>query len=229
MMGVNQISSEPDIAPKLRVKQVARRLFAERGIHAVTVREIAQAANQRNLGVVAYYFTTKDNLIREILIDGAERIEARRREYLSMLEADGGPNTVEDVVAAIVLPSARFAEEDPHYGSFFNQYLYQLSLGSSDLIDDTLEGRWNEGYQRCLAHMRHFLVHLSKSQQNRRFVFMASYVSALLAQRELMLADRTQTHRTWKSQETLDDIIATTAALLLAGTVNRRGGGTRSR
>ncbi len=123
---------------------------------------------------------------------------------------------MEEAVAAIVLPSARFAEEDLQYGSFFNRYLYQLSLGSSDLIDETLEGRWNEGYQRCLTHMRRLLPHLSKSQQNRRFVFMASYVGGLLAQRELMLADSTQTHPTWKSEETLDDIIVTTAAILLA-------------
>lgn len=215
-MSVNQNPSEGETAPKLLIKQVARRLFAERGVHDVTVREIAQAANQRNLGVVAYYFSTKDNLIREILIDGAARIEARRHEYLAALESDGGPNTVEDAVAAIVFPSAHFAEADPDYGSFFNRYLYQLSLVSSGLIDRTLEGRWNEGYQRCLAHMRRLLPHLTKFQQNRRFVFMGAYVSALLAQRELMLSDQTQNHPTWRSNDTLDDIIRTTAALLQA-------------
>ena len=78
-MVVNQNPIEQDTSSKLLIKQVARRLFAERGVHDVSVREIAHAARQKNLGVVAYYFTTKDGLIREILIDGAERIEDRRR------------------------------------------------------------------------------------------------------------------------------------------------------
>ncbi len=215
-MPVNQRSAERDTSSKLLIKQVARRLFAERGVHDVSVREIAMAAGQRNLGVVAYYFTTKDNLIREILIDGAERIEARRHGYLATLEAAGGPVGVEDAVAAIVLPCAQFADEDTEYGSFFNRYLYQLSLFSSDLIDRTLEGRWNEGYQRCLGHLRRMLSHLTRAQQNRRFLFMAAYIGALLAQRELMLADPVNSHPTWKSQETLQDIVHTAAALLQA-------------
>ena len=215
-MTVNHHPAERDVSPKLLIKQVARRLFAERGVHDVSVREIAQAANQRNLGVVAYYFTTKDNLIREILIDGAERIEARRRQYLAELVEAGGPKTVEEAVAAIVLPSANFSDEDTEYGSFFNRYLYQLSLFSSDLIDRTLEGRWNEGYQQCLKELRHMLPHLTRAQQNRRFIFMGAYISSLLAQRELMLADETNRHPTWKSPETLNEIVRTAAALLKA-------------
>lgn len=215
-MSVNRNPSERETNSKLLIKQVARRLFAERGIHDVSVREIAQAANQRNLGVVAYYFTTKENLIREILIDGAERIEARRHAYLKELEAAGGPKTVEEAVAAIILPSARFAEEDAEYGSFFNRYLHQLALCGSDLIDRTLEGRWNTGYQQCLKDLRQMLPHLTKAEQNRRFVFMGAYIGALLAQRELMLADTTGHHPTWHSKETLDDLVRTTAALLKA-------------
>lgn len=215
-MVVNQNPIEQDTSSKLLIKQVARRLFAERGVHDVSVREIAHAARQKNLGVVAYYFTTKDGLIREILIDGAERIEDRRRAYLTSLDVVGGPKTVEDVVAAIVLPSARFADEDSDYGSFFNCYLYQLSVFSRDFIDRTLEGRWNAGYQRCLRYLRHMLPQLSRARQNRRFVFMGTYVAALLAQRELMLADSKSSHPTWKSDETLKDIIRTAAALLQA-------------
>ena len=215
-MTVNQNATETRSSSKLLIKQTARRLFAERGVHDISVREIAQTARQKNLGVVAYYFGTKDNLIREILIDGAERIEARRNTYLSLLESENGPQTVEEAVSAIVLPSARFGDEDAEYGSLFNRYIYQLSLTHSAFIDRTLEGRWNEGYQRCLKHLRRLLPHLNRPQQNRRFVFMQAYVSALLAQRELMIADTSKRHLTWQSNETLNDIVRTAAALLQA-------------
>ena len=126
-MNVNELSSVPDLetGPRLMIKRVARRLFAVRGVHNVSVREIALAAEQRNLGVVAYYFGTKDKLISEILIDGAERIEVRRQDFLKQLEADGGPHTVREAIAAIVLPCTEFSDDDEVYGRFFNSFLFQ--------------------------------------------------------------------------------------------------------
>jgi len=132
------------------------------------------------------------------------------------LEHSGGPHTVQCVVEAIVLPSVQFSEQDEIYGSHFNRYLVQRSLADTDLVDSTLEGRWNRGYQRCLTHLRRLLAHLSRSEQNRRFLFLGSYISTLLAQREFMLADPGRTHPTWRSKAMLDDIIRTATALLTA-------------
>ena len=217
-MRVNQIKTLPEdeTGPRLQIKRVARRLIAENGVHNVSVREIALASNQRNLGVVAYYFGTKDRLISEILIDGAARIEARRNVLLDSIESEGGPKTVLEAVEAIILPSAQFADEDDVYGSFFNLYLLNLSAYSRELLDSTLEGDWNAAYQRCLTHLRGLLTHLTQSEQSRRFVFFNSYVASVLAQRDVMRADDTSDHPTWTSEETLRDIIQTAAALLTA-------------
>lgn len=210
------LSASAELALAPQIKRVARLLIAERGVRSVTVREIAVAANQRNRGIVAYYFGTKDKLISEILLDGALRIEARRAEFLRELEANGGPKCVADAVAAIVMPAAAFADEDSLYGSGFNRFLMQISMSNSRLIDRTLEGRGNAGYQRCLTHLRRLTPHLTKAQQSRRLLFLGSYVSGLLAAREAILAETTQTHRMWRSQETLRDIITTGAAMLEA-------------
>lgn len=215
---------DADSRPRTQIKRVARHLFAERGIHHVGVREIAQAANQRNLGVVAYYFGTKERLISEILIDGAERIEALRAGFLGDLESNGGPVTVRQAVEAIVLPSAWFSESDDLYGSYYNRFLAQLSFSSGDLIDSTLEGRWNRGYQRCLSHLRRLLPDLTRAEQSRRFVFLGTYVSALLAQREFMLADRVRAHPTWRSEAMLQDIVRTATSLVTAPASNDTNG-----
>lgn len=217
-MEPRQDDSNPraDNGPRTQIKRAARLLFAERGLRDVTVREIAKAAGQRNLGAVAYYFGAKDRLIAEILTDGAERIEALRRAHLQSLEADGGPHTVEAAVAAIVRPSATFSDSDPIYGSGFNRFLTQLSLNNRTFIDQTLEGRWNGGYQRCLSHLRRLTPQLSAADQSRRFLFLGSYIGGLLASRETVLADTEREHRTWRAAETLDDIIRTAAAILTA-------------
>lgn len=207
-------NAEVSLAPQ--IKRVARLLIAERGVRSVTVREIAVAARQRNRGIVAYYFGTKEKLISEILLDGALRIEARRADFLRELEANGGPKSVVDAVAAIVMPAAAFADEDSLYGSGFNRFLLQISMSNSRLIDQTLEGRGNAGYQRCLMHLRRLMPHLTRTQQSRRLLFLGSYVSGLLAAREAILAEEAQTHRMWRSQETLRDIVLTAAAMLEA-------------
>lgn len=213
---VNTQKPRLDSAPRLAIKRVARRLIAEHGLASVTVRQIARMAGQRNMGAVAYYFGTKEALVSEILIDGARRIEARRHQHLDALEGNGGPRTVEEAVEAIVRPSAEFSEQDVEYGEHFNLFLLQLSLSNTELIDRTLEGRWNQAYQRCLAHLRRLTESHSRAEQNRRFVFLGTYVSSLLATREQMLHDRVHSHPTWRSPETLDDIIRTAAAILQA-------------
>ena len=217
-MSVSQDNSASvtDLAPRDHVKRVARLLIAERGVRDVSVREIAQAASHRNLGVVAYYFGTKDKLIAEILTDGAERIEAMRAVHLDALEQAGGPATIAEAVGAIVRPSAAFSETDTVHGEGFNRFLFQLSMNNGSLIDRTLAGRWNLGYQRSLSHLRRLTPHLTMAEQNRRFLFLGSYVSSLLASREAVLADREREHRMWRSDETLEDIIRTAAALVTA-------------
>lgn len=210
------VPAQPDNETKRTLKRVARRLFAERGIRQVSVREIAVAAGQRNMGAVAYHFVTKDALLRELLIDGAERIEARRHAMLDTMEAEGGPSSLAEAVAAIVLPSVQFADEDEEYGHGFNRLLLRISLYEGGYIDRVLAGRYNAAYQRCLSHMRRLMTGMPAEIQNRRFVFMATFVSSIMAQREGMLADLASEHRHWRSEETVQDLIRTTAALLVA-------------
>ena len=219
-MGVNvsatSIEASSGSDPRLRIKRIARRLFAERGLREVTIRDIATAAGQKNVGAVGYYFGSKENLVREILVDGAKLIEARRNAHLDRLEADGGPNTVREAVEALVMPSAEFTDEDGEDGEYFNRFLLLLSLSDDDLITKTLEGRWNTGYQRCLKHLRRLMPDMPLAAKNRRFVFVGSYLSSLLALREMMLADETQAHPTWRSPAMMKDIVQTTTAILEA-------------
>ena len=207
-----------DSETRRALKRVARRLIAERGARSVTVREIAEAAGQRNRGAVAYYFGSKERLLAEILIDGAERIDARRALMLAAMEAEGGPRDVAEAVAAIVIPSAELSVADAEHGAFYNGFLLQVSTSDPAFVDRTLEGHGNQTYQRCLEHLRVLMSVRERPVQNRRFVFLGLYVSALLAQREAMFADRLIHHPTWRSDDMLHDMVRTAAALLDAPT-----------
>lgn len=215
-MAATAMEAAPDPDLRVRLKRVARRLFAERGLRDVTIREIAREVGQKNVGVVGYYFGSKENLVCEILVDGAKLIEARRNAHLDRLEAAGGPANVREVVEALVLPSAQFGEADARDAEHFNRFLLQLSMSDGPLIERTLEGRWNVGYQRCLSHLRRLMPDMPLAAKNRRFVFVGSYVSSLLALRETMLEDASREHPTWRSEAMLRDIVQTTTAILEA-------------
>ena len=64
--------------------ETAERLFAERGIHGVSLREIGLAAGQRNNGVTQYHFGDKAGLVVAIFERRAAEVNARR------LRAAGG-------------------------------------------------------------------------------------------------------------------------------------------
>ena len=70
-----------------RIKKTAITLFAQRGIDGVAVRDIVLSSGQRNAASLHYYFGTKEALVRELVLDGATRINERRHAALDALEA----------------------------------------------------------------------------------------------------------------------------------------------
>ena len=211
-----RVKAASELDARMKIKRAARQLFAERGFRNVTVREISAAAGQKNHGAVTYYFSTKENLAKEILIDGAKVMEARRNTMLDALEQSGKPLCIRDLIEAIVLPSADMQEDDFAGARSFNRFLLDLSSNHPTTFAEALGGRWNVGYQRCLAHMRPLLPGLTVAEQNRRFVFLGTYLGSILALREAMLSDQSRNHPIWQSKSTLDDIVATAVAIVSA-------------
>ncbi|MFF0269328.1 TetR/AcrR family transcriptional regulator [Kribbella sp. NPDC004536] len=103
----------------------AERMFAERGVHDVSNRQISEAAGQGNNTAVGYHFGTKTDLVRAIVRKHAEPVEARRRELLAELGAD--PD-VRDWVTVLV----RSATD--HMGSLGTQSW--LARFSAQLMND---------------------------------------------------------------------------------------------
>lgn len=194
-----------------QIKSVARRLFAERGVDGVTVREIAKAAGQKNHGAVGYYFGSKEALVREIIVDGAVAIDRRRNEQLDALEANGGPKTTREVVEVLIRGAVEGDASEDNYICFITM----LSMSHRDLMMDALENRWNAGYLRCLEHLRRLMPSsLTPALKNQRFVFMGAYLSSVLAARQRALSDLSRAHPTWDSNQTLDHFAHTVAAML---------------
>ena len=197
------------------LKRAARRLFAERGIAAVGMRDILDAAGQRNAAAVHYYFGGKDELLRELVVDGARAIDARRR---AMLDARGGErasSTLDDVVRAMIVPNIEHRRRDrararPTSASS------ATCRPSGARCSPRPAGSESPGYARCLDHVRRLLAHLPLAVVNQRLLFAGLALQAILEAREAALdgADARE-HPYWTREGALDAIVDAIKAILL--------------
>lgn len=86
-----------------RLLEAAERLFAERGVDAVSMREISREANSRNVIAGQYWFGDKEGLIAALLDKHAPDVESRRHALLDAYEAAATPD-VAALAAALVRP-----------------------------------------------------------------------------------------------------------------------------
>jgi TetR/AcrR family transcriptional regulator, regulator of cefoperazone and chloramphenicol sensitivity len=108
----------------------AERLFARRGLYQVTVREILQAAGQRNVSAINYHFGSRDGVLEAILVRHGDPTDAARGKLLAKCGRDA---TSRELIAALVLPYA--AHLATTSGRDYLRIVAQLSAGFSSWRD----------------------------------------------------------------------------------------------
>lgn len=202
-------------ATRDQIKLAARRLFALRGVHGVTTREIVAATGQKNGGSLHYYFRTKEALVRELIVDGAKLIDDRRNAALDQLENAGGPATIREVLDILVWPSTNLGEAEGEEDTYI-RFISNLGLQERALLADALGGRWNSGYQRCLVHLRQLITDVPPAFIEQRLVFLSLSLRAIMAAREAALDHRREHLRFWTADGTMENLIDSLSAMLTA-------------
>lgn len=123
----------------------AETLFAQRGVDAVSLREINATAGARNASALHYHFRDRAGLIRAVLDKHDAEVEARRHALLDQYEANGVAD-VRTLTAALVRPLAAELEVDG--GSGYLQVMADLHNRPQPPIDPaTLDDRTKSGYR----------------------------------------------------------------------------------
>jgi AcrR family transcriptional regulator len=115
-------TAEPADLTKARLMTAAEGLFAEYGIEAVSARQIALAAGQRNQSAIRYHFGSKDDLIVALHAQRIGEINERRAQ---MFEAPGVAGDMRALIGAIATPLAERVERDAS-GSAYVRFLAHL-------------------------------------------------------------------------------------------------------
>jgi AcrR family transcriptional regulator len=103
----------------------AERLFAERGIESVPLRDIGIAADQKNNFAVQYHFGDREKLVQAIAEYRASSLMEINTGLIADLVAGGGAPTVSDFVRAFVTALAANLDENSHFLPFISRYIIE--------------------------------------------------------------------------------------------------------
>jgi AcrR family transcriptional regulator len=137
----------------------AERLFAERGIEGVSLREINLAAKQRNTSAAHYHFGSKDALVDAIFEFRRSAVGKRRDELLNALESGERPLDAHGLAEALILPLSKEMQHEGEEQSRYLEFLAHLFLTSPRMVGDILrkyqaaDGRWLATAGRALPHI----------------------------------------------------------------------------
>lgn len=132
----------------------AERLFAEKGIEHVAVRDITEATGT-NIAAINYHFGSKHGLIEALIDRGAGEFARRRGLYLDALERDG-TRDLRMIVEALVVPTAEMVRMATD-GRYYAQFLARLATHPEFLP------LVNKAYDR---HTNRFLTLLEQATPN---------------------------------------------------------------
>jgi AcrR family transcriptional regulator len=172
-----------------RIIEVAERLFAQRGIACVSLREIGLASGQRNHFAVQYHFGTKSELVDAIFQWRMGPINSRRLALIDELERSGRSQDLRALTEALVYPLADTISPGP--GSFYARFQVQALAPCGDE-----PGRFRamrlpeqEGIRRLWALFDRSLRRVPDALRQQRLLFAARLMVHGLADLEQMPED----------------------------------------
>src|ERR1700677_4354520 len=163
--------------------EVAERLFAERGVNGVALREIGAQADQRNTAAARYHFKSKRGLVDAVFEYRMGPINARRMAMLAQLDRDGLGADVRALAAAYLFPLSDMLGR-PGAPSWYLRFCVQAAFLEGAAVSDLGAQEWTKGVHIVRSRLIAALVELPDSLRRERWTLFAGYVTHALADRE---------------------------------------------
>ena len=106
----------------------AERLFAEKGLGTVSVKEITRAAGARNPSAVHYHFGDVETLIKEVFLQRFKKIDEERLVRLSQVQAQDSKKRLVGLLEAALTPYIQACLEEE--GRLYVRFCVQLFTNS---------------------------------------------------------------------------------------------------
>lgn len=141
---------------KADILLAAEKLFAQRGYHAVSIRQIAEEAGVP-LALVAYYYGQKHELFHAIFEHWNDTIEERLAELRRVPDDPTDPRTLARIVEAFTGPVLRLraSAEGEYYALLVARELYHATAETDRVLRayfDPLANAFIDAMNRALPH-----------------------------------------------------------------------------
>jgi AcrR family transcriptional regulator len=171
-----------------RLIETAERLFAERGVHGVSLREIGAEAGQRNTGAVRYHFGTKEQLLDAVFEHRMLSINSHRLALLEELDHGGRGYDLRGLAEAFLYPLAEMLGE-PGRPSWYLRFCMHAAYVEGTAPRDLDAQDWTRGVAVISARYRQILAEAGVPEQLReeRWSLLSGHMTHALADRELLV------------------------------------------
>jgi len=194
---------------KTQLILAAEKLFAEKGIEAASLREIATAAGHGNNNAVRYHFGSKQGLIQGIFRHRVAQMEPIRAELIARLEAAELVTDTRAIVEVIVLPyfTLRAPDGTISYPAFLLQYLLNYRpRGIRHTADEA--GALSPALNRAQALLRARISYLGPDVADRRILHaMITFITAIIGAENAVPRLSPEQYRA-RIADTLDHMVA---------------------
>ncbi|MDV6265564.1 TetR/AcrR family transcriptional regulator [Rhodococcus globerulus] len=166
------------VDPKSAMVDVAERLLGTQGVDALSMRDVANIAGQRNTSAVQYHFGGRDQLLIEVFRRRMVAIAEDRRAFLATIDAAGRGRELRALVEASIVPFASSVSrsvDGANYAEFIVRLLPTVDYFGSDLDSPGNVNR--EIHQRLVSS----LTHLTENQAAERVEMMFTMAFSAIA------------------------------------------------
>ncbi len=185
--------------------RTAQKLFAEKGIDAVSMREVAREAGQRNNSALHYHFGSKEALIQAILQRGMRRIDGLRNDYLDRIFMQQRHGELRALIEALVWPLASGLATAQT--NSYNRFLANAQIHPDiDLAASTREDG-DRGFRRIQDLLEPLLPHLPGVVLRQRFLAGVAFTIFSLADFERFKMRRDKSRRSFDLQRAIENLI----------------------
>ena len=149
-------------ATRERVLDAAERLFADRGLDAVSVRDITGAAGV-NLGAINYHFGTKLKLISAVFERRIAPLTEERLRTLGAAEKAAGkkPAKLEAILEAIFRPAVEQSMDPRRGGATFGKLMARCLLDTHPAAEEAMRDHIQPLVKRFDAALLRAMPHLA--------------------------------------------------------------------
>lgn len=198
---------------RLRLKKTALRLFAQRGVENVSIRDIQVAAGQKNNGSISYYFSSRDALIREIVADIAKKLDEDNNRRLDEIERKGGPTDIRQVAELLrpILQKRADDEADTYELRFFTAVL----ISRRDLLFEATAGA-DSATRRAFRHIQRLAPDMPPEILRQRLMLMLLYALSAGASMEAGRAGGKGLNGIWAYASAESNLADTMAGIIAA-------------